>query len=256
MLPARVNSQSGLQKELVDWWATRTHPWHTPSLDPTVFLLLSVRYGQLPTPQGSNQRLVMVPRLAAPPSPRQHTHCCAGEPGCSLAGQSLKQCWGLFVCILCSLSSRTQETALSFLLCASWTSLTFRAVLVTIKLIIIPSSLTRSRALPAVPRLIPGCRLNQSLTKVGQQTMPGLKKQLWLLIIIFFECDTCKGKSLTDLDGNDNSLKLGSSANSLQKRCSDEREYQSRGFRIKKTTTKLKVCKESFEMNLDTPLMF
>lgn len=57
-----------------------------------------------------------------------------------LAGWSLKLCWDLFFCFPHSLSSKTQVTVLSFLLCASWASLMFRSVLVTIKLITVPSA--------------------------------------------------------------------------------------------------------------------
>lgn len=110
---------------------------------------------QLHSHRGSSHTLVMVPRSAAP----RHSHleqqastntAVLERLSWSLAGQSLKHCWGLFFCIPCSLSSRTQETALSFLLCASSTSLMSRAVLVTIKLIIIPSSAAHCQAHPAV----------------------------------------------------------------------------------------------------------
>lgn len=88
-------------------------------------------------------------------------------------------------------------TALSFLLCASWASLTFRAVLVTIKLITAPSA-AELRAILAASEGA-GCSLgcqNKSLSKVGQQTVPGLEKHLCsktanllvLLEISFFKC--------------------------------------------------------------------
>lgn len=73
----------------------------------------------------------------------------------------------------------------------------FRAVLVTIKLITVPSAAAHW-ALPAASEEA-GCSLgcrNKSLSKVGQQTMPSLQKWLCsetanflvLLGIIFFKC--------------------------------------------------------------------
>lgn len=154
MLSSRVNSQSGLEKELLDWWGRRTRPWHTPAVDPTVFLSLSVRYGSSTPTEGATTCWWLSPGYAHPGQEASTNNAAVLERmGCSLAGQSLQQCWGLFFCIPCSLSSRTRETALSFLLCASWTSLMFRAMLVTIKLIIVPSSVAHCRALPAVSDL-------------------------------------------------------------------------------------------------------